>query len=120
MKRDMELIRKLVLALEAEPGYPKNGVKVEGYSDEEIGYHSHLMMEDGLAHGVNVTHHGSPCPAAELTRLTWKGHEFADAVRDEARWKNAMTFIKEKAGAATVAMLTAVLTDLMKKSLGLK
>jgi uncharacterized protein DUF2513 len=37
-------------------------------------------------------------PELLLTNLTWAGHEFADAARDEKRWKKAMQSFERKAG----------------------
>ena len=48
MKRDMELIRKLVLALENEPtGYAPENLNIEGYTSEQVGYHAYLMIDAG-------------------------------------------------------------------------
>ena len=120
MKRDMELIRKLVLAIEDAPtGYAPDNLTLEGYTPEQIGYHAHLMIQAGLATGSDVTHMGSSSPQAILTSLTWAGHEFADAARDEGRWKKAMGIVQEKGGSVTLSVLTQLLTALMKGALGL-
>jgi len=120
MKRDMELIRKLVLALEASPtGYAPKNLEIEGYTDEQIGYHAHLMIDAGLATGSDTTHMGSSSPEAMLRSLTWVGHEFAEAARDESRWKKAMVIVQEKGGSITLSLLTQLLTTLMKGALGL-
>lgn len=120
MKRDMELIRKLVLAIEAAPtGYAPDDLQLEGYTHEQIGYHAHLMTDAGLARGIDTTHMGSGSPQAMLTSLTWAGHEFAEAARDETRWKNAMGIVQEKGGAVTLSVLTQLLTALMKGAFGL-
>jgi len=39
VRRDLELIRKLVLQVEAIPtGYVKEEIEIDGYSAEQIGY----------------------------------------------------------------------------------
>jgi len=120
MKREMDLIRKMILALEEAPsGFAPQDLHVDGYSPEQIGYHAHLMIEEGLAKGTSTTHLRSSSPAAIVRSLTWAGHEFADAARDEARWKKAMGMVKEKTGSVSIAVLTQLLTGLMKGALGL-
>lgn len=120
MKRDMELIRKMVLGIEEAPGgFAPGRFNIDGYSEGQIGYHAHLMIQAGLAEGSDITHTGSSGPEAILTSLTWAGHEFADAARDEGRWKRAMVIVKEKAGSVTIGVLTQLLTGLMKSALGL-
>lgn len=121
MKRDMDLIRKLALALEEAPtGFAPNGIVIEGYTPEQIGYHAHLMVQAGLATGTDVTAFGDGSPVAMLQTLTWEGHEFVEAARDDTRWKKAMGIVKEKAGSITLAVLVQLLTELMKGSVGLR
>lgn len=120
MKRNMNLVRKLVLEIEDNPtGFVPKDLAIEGYHKEEIGYHFYIMMEAGLIRGVDVTTHGSKTPEAIATGLTWAGHEFADAVRDPNRWEKAMQLTKEKAGSVTLDVLVKVLSSLMSSALGL-
>jgi uncharacterized protein DUF2513 len=122
MKRDMELIRKILLAVEASPsGWAPSEVhelQMEGYSEEEVGYHALLVIEAGFAKGEDMTGAGLS-PRGFLYRLTWQGHEFLDAARDDTRWNKAWTIVREKAGSVTVDVLKQVLTGLMKDALGL-
>lgn len=116
----MELIRKLILALEDAPtGDVSGDLDIEGYTPEQIGYHAYLLLDAGLAEGDRIDHMGSDGPGAMLTNLTWAGHEFADAARDETRWKKAMGVVQEKGGAVTLSVLTQFLTALMRSALGL-
>jgi hypothetical protein len=120
MKRDMELVRKLVLMIEDGPnGYAPENLKIEGYSAEQVGYHAYLMINAGLAIGLETGEFGSTSPEAMLTSLTWAGHEFAEAARDESRWKKAMAMVREKGGSVTISVLTQILTGLMKGAFGL-
>lgn len=120
MKRDMELVRKLVLAIEDNPtGFAPKDLGIEGHKKEEVGYHIYIMMEAGLIRGTQVTTHGSKSPEAIATSLTWAGHEFADAARDPDRWEKAMQLTKEKAGSVTLDVLVKLLTSLMSSALGL-
>jgi hypothetical protein len=91
MKRDMELIRRLVLKLEDAPtGYAPDDFNVDGeYTPEQIGYHAYLMIQAGLATGSDITSMNSGSPIGAVTGLTWAGHEFADAAGDEKRWRHA-------------------------------
>jgi hypothetical protein len=120
MKRDLELIRKMVLAIEDAPsGWAPHPLKIEGYSDAQVGYHAYLLVDAGLAAGEDATSSGSEGPEGFVSTLTWAGHEFADVSRDDTRWKNAMGAVKEKAGTVTVAVLTQLLAALMKGALGI-
>ena len=119
MKRDMELIRKMVLAVEEGPnGYAPDDLRIEGYTAEQLGYHAHLLVEDSLATGPITTHINGSGPSAQITALTWSGHDFADVVRDETRWRKAMGIVQEKGGAVTLDIIKDVLLRLARASLG--
>jgi hypothetical protein len=120
MKRDMNLVRQIVLSIEASPsGFAPRELAVEGYSHEEIGYHLFIMLEAGLIRGADVTVHGANSPEAIATSLTWAGHEFADAARNEDLWAQAMKLTREKAGGVTIDLLMKLLTSLASSALGL-
>ena len=120
MKRDMELIRKMLIAIEDYPkGYAPDPLKIDGYSDEEIGYHAYLLIDAGLARGNETTEVGDLSPMETIFKLTWAGHEFCQASREETRWKKAMKFVAEKGGSITFTVLTELLASFMKEAFGL-
>jgi len=52
-------------------------------------------------------------------RLTWAGHEFLDAARNETVWKKASERIKKSGVDVTISLLKDILNQLLKQSLGL-
>ncbi len=54
-----------------------------------------------------------------ITSLTWEGHEFTEAARDERRWKKAVGIVAEKGGNITLDVMKQLLMSLMKGTLGL-
>jgi hypothetical protein len=120
MTRDLELIRKLILAVEASPtGYVKDDLEIESYSPEQIGYHAYLLVDAGLAKGVDITTIGSSSPNWQILHLTSAGHDFADAARDDSTWKKATGLVKDKAGGVTLDVMKQVLISVIKSALGL-
>ena len=119
MKRDMDLIRAILLLVEVESsGYAPQNLEVEGYTQEEIGYHISLLGEAGLAVVHDVTDFGSKSPTGKIIRLTWAGHEFLDAARERTTWNQAKDAIN-KVGGATLQVWIAVLTAYVTKKLGI-
>ena len=55
-----------------------------------------LLAEAGLIEATNVSSFDGPDWKAK--RLTWSGHEFLEASRDQNRWQKALTLIKERGG----------------------
>lgn len=97
MKRDMDLIRLLLLDKEGE-----DLVNLSKYTDEQIKYHLALLIEAELMEG-NVQYSSrmhSEIPAKIwVSRITWNGHEFLDKARNEKVWNKAKEIIKD-AGAS--------------------
>ena len=120
MRRDMELIRKMLIAIEDNSaGWAPDPFKIEGYSDDTIAYHAYLLVDAGLAKGTDVTSTMSNAPEYVIQTLTWAGHEFCQAAREDTRWKKAMGMIAEKGGAITFEVLKELLVSLMRTALGL-
>lgn len=92
MKRDPDLIRDLMLALEAEEGAELLHVPlVAGYSRARIDHHFRLLIEAGLASAGHVSSDGRRWVAV---RLTWLGHDYLDTIRDRRVWKQTKAAMK--------------------------
>ncbi|MGE6995457.1 DUF2513 domain-containing protein [Pseudomonas sp. NPDC047961] len=112
MQRDMDLIRLLLLKVEALP-IPVNsmGVLREAdlgdleFSHEEIAYHWNLIVEAGLIEQPGNT----PKGLLAVRRLTWKGHDFVDSVRDDDVWQKT-----RKGALAAGGMSIDLVADLAK------
>ncbi|ARL86692.1 DUF2513 domain-containing protein [Burkholderia pseudomallei] len=109
MKRDMDLIRELMLKLESLPmEYGDNihiapdnsAVQVEGYSFDEIAYHLDLIVRAGFTER-SVSH---PAIGFMFRGLSWSGHDFLDSVRSPDVWSNAKQ-VASAAGGFTVDLL---------------
>ncbi len=119
MKRDLDLVRKMLLAIEDSPSGWAPDLKFDGYTDVQVGYHAYLLIDAGLARGDDGSTMGSKAPEGIITSLTWAGHEFAEAARDEGRWTKAMGIVTQKGGNVTLDVMKALLVSLMKSALGL-
>ena len=94
MKRDMELIREILLAVEAGD----DSSKISGYDPDLIKYHQALTIEAGLVDGVTSKSTSNTTKVANfisLRKLTWNGHEFIDAVRQDSIWNTVKTEFKD-------------------------
>src|SRR5262249_28078909 len=95
MRRDMDLIRELLLRLEGLPRDRMGGVysiyaydadfKGEGKTDEEVDYHFQLLRDSGLIDSPG----SQPMDGITFSGLTWQGHDFVDAIREEKVWRLA-------------------------------
>lgn len=110
MKRDMDLIRQILLDLEADaetaPGT---------YDQRTIDYHKALLVDAGLVKGRPYYEGGDY--KALVEHLAWDGHEFLDAARDERGWKAVMKKVGESAGTTSIAVIQAMLVEFAKTRL---
>jgi len=120
MKREMDLIRAIVLAVEDHPhGFAPHDITIDGYSAEQIGHHNYLHWKEGYVEGFDLTSLSDTSHVAGITSLTWKGHEFADLARGERGWAHVMKLVREKGDTVSIGVLVQLLSAYMKNSFGL-
>jgi hypothetical protein len=95
MKRDMDLIRKILFAVETRTNALPEAVVVEGYDKPIVIRHVQMLMEAGLLDGNQRADGRSHYPIITITDLSWQGHEFLAAVRHDGIWNK----IKQRFGA---------------------
>jgi Hypothetical protein (DUF2513) len=116
MQRNMDLVRMILLRMEADPsGRAPNDLGIRSYERDQVGYHAHIMAQEGLIEAIEVTGFESTGPEVIPTGLTWKGHEFLDLARDQERWNKAKAIIA-KVGTAPISVWMKVLGDLLWKT----
>lgn len=119
MQRDLNLIRQMLIAIENAPSGWAPELNFDGYSNDQINYHAYLLIDAGLARGHDITTLTSDGPEGAITHLTWEGHEFAAAARNESRWNKAMGVVAEEGGNITLDVMKQLLVSFMKASIGL-
>jgi hypothetical protein len=114
MKRDMDLIRKILFKIESFPSDDDiEPIVLEGYTPEQINYHVYLIHEAGLIRGHILYGHGTVAPQSYVIfGLTWAGHDFLDACRDDSRWNKAKEIVTRMGGSVTFDALKSILVQL--------
>ena len=98
MKRDMELVRAILFALEEkENSNVTRGLKVDGYSGETVPYHCKMMHEAGMIdfYSESRTGNGS-IYLYQVGNLTWYGQEYLEQIRQDTVWNRTKDVIKDK------------------------
>ena len=114
MKRDMDLARQIMLELEQ---VPFTGdwmlLSVEGHNAGAVSYHVKLLAQAGLVEAEKISDFegDSWMPVS----LTWQGHEFLAAAKNETIWQKAKNFIQDKGGALTFEVAKTVLAQVALK-----
>ena len=95
MRRDMELVRAIMLNVESGD----LNVGVDGYDAGAVNYHKALLIEAGLLEGK--PHYPMSTAAIDvpdgvkIKRMTWQGHDFIGAIRTDTKWGKVKRFLAE-------------------------
>ncbi len=92
MKRDMELIRAILLEVEKQdPASNLPAIEIEGYDNKTVFEHAKLMEEGGLINGCCFD---LSCNVF-IQSLTWSGYDYLDKIRDTTVWEKTKVEIKK-------------------------
>lgn len=120
----MDLIRDLLMYFEARPSssvLDPGKIEIEGHDESSIAYHVTLMCEAGLlsCELIRSTTTEDRVVKGLPFRLTWEGHEFLDAARNDSTWERAKSKFAEHGLSASFTLLRTVLVGIAKQQLNL-
>lgn len=102
----MELVR--LLLVQCESG--SSSAEPANYSNQEVLYHLVLMKDAGLIDANFIEGNGILPHDVRNLRLTWAGHDFLDAARDDTIWNMA----KDKFLKPGISWTFAILVEWLK------
>lgn len=118
MKRNMDLVRELLLRLEelhVPAGsafvleFDKPPLNVEGETLDDVAYAVRMLEDAGF---LDLTR-TQPALGVCLRGLTWRGHDFIDSVRDPEIWRKTKEGA-EAAGGFTIELLSELAKGFIK------
>jgi hypothetical protein len=114
MKRDLELVRRILLDIEGDGESHSSWSTLidQGYAPGAIQYHVQLLHDAGLIHADELVP-GQWWPE----RITWAGHEFLDAARSEEHWSQAIRRVESELGSAPFQVVHDLLVRMARESL---
>jgi Hypothetical protein (DUF2513) len=106
MKRNMELIRDILLRVEADPkldgaDFRRATAETLGITERteaEVAYHLDLLIQAGFLNGNTKMLGRGDQKLTRISKLTWEGHEFLDDIRDPEIWRKTKDREKAVAG----------------------
>jgi hypothetical protein len=110
MKRDMDLIRKIMLVVEDSDGQADlSPLLADGYTERQLTGHAALIFKAGLAERMSDEQGLDGDCFCILTGLTWAGHDFISNAKSDRVWNQAKSKVLETAGGLSLdAMKTAL------------
>lgn len=123
MKRDLDLMRKILLRIEAQPEVPPKTLIIEDFLDlcdnpQVLSLHIGLLRDSGLIETAGESYDGD-VRDYDIARLTFNGYEYLDSVRSAKVWK-AVRERLSAIGGATLEIVMEVAAEQVKKELGLQ
>jgi hypothetical protein len=122
MKRDLELIRKILLAVEDD----REPLSILDEDQSMICYQVSLLIdcrfvEGKVAWGPGVGGRIAPMTCF-ITRMTMAGHDYLDSVRDPKVWERTKGKLEKVGGGGPLELVkdiaAKIMADLIKSSLG--
>ena len=106
MKRDMDLVRYILISAEsAEDGLKLSDVEPYGCDAKTAAFHIEMMRAHGLI-DAKVTYAFGGAPLyGEVSGLTWEGYEYLDAVRSNRVWEKAKSAVSKSIGEASLSVM---------------
>ncbi|SCY27705.1 DUF2513 domain-containing protein [Nitrosospira sp. Nsp13] len=123
MKRDFDLIREILLHVEASPANVRPyRVQFPESDQDTIDEHVELLIESGLLEGNPRHRAGAPLYVdmeVMVARLTWDGHDFLSSIQDDTIWRKAKATILMPSASFTFGLLVEWLKIQIKAKTGI-
>ena len=97
MKRDMDLVR--LILLEIEDKYRSTAIydlAIDGYDTEMVAYHCKILYEAGLISDYKAQYADNEIYVFGVGSLTWDGNDLLEKIRDDSQWKKVKETITKK------------------------
>lgn len=109
MKRDMDLVREILLHVSESEISVDASVFVDTNNDlDKVIYTIDIMKEAGLIKANIKRAFQKGYVSASINSLTWEGHDFLDSVRSDKVWKEVKKSISKVAGSVSLAVIKQV------------
>ncbi|WP_437225053.1 DUF2513 domain-containing protein [Planctomicrobium sp. SH661] len=128
MKRDMELIKQILLFTESLPegkGLGRQAPPIPGYDEQAIQEHVYLLEDSGFIYprsrdALLPTGFDGLLNRDRMSgKLTWQGHDFLAEAKVPSLWASAMQRVSQLGGSVSMDVFKSLLTQAAKNQLGL-
>ena len=119
MKRDLDLVRQLMLQIEALPAAPPVQYRMSEIEDPVLLAHLEMLIEAGLVSGRISRSQGARGDVISVSGLTWQGHEWVEMVRSQSLWNEVKSAVLDGGGVLTFELTRAMAAKLLRARLAL-
>lgn len=118
MKRDLDLLRDMLLVIESIEAKSQRVINIETFyhlcSDSyTVSQHIRLLLDSGFIEADGPLYNGD---AADfyITRITSSGYDYLDSVRNPGIWAATKAKLQTLGGSATLEIVKTIAIDLVK------
>ena len=86
MTRDMDLIRRIFLEIEARKDVSLRPIQIDDVDTVILARHLELLLDAKLIEGAKSVSGSGGAPYIRVKDLTWDGHEFIGAIKNDGVW----------------------------------
>ena len=119
MKRDLDLVRQLMLQIEALPAAPPVQYRMSEIEDPVLLAHLEMLIEAELVNGRISRSQGARGDVISVSGLTWQGHEWVEMVRSQSLWNEVKSAVLDGGGVLTFELTRAMAAKLLRARLAL-
>jgi len=119
MKRDLDLVRQLMLQIEALPAAPPVQYRMSEIEDPVLLAHLEMLIEAGLVNGRISRSQGARGDVISVSGLSWQGHEWIDMVRSQSLWNEVKSAVLDAGGVLTFDLTRAMAAKIFRARLAL-
>lgn len=123
MIRDLDLIRNILLAIEANTN-PYNRLSVQNFVSDDydefmVSGHIKLLLDCDFIEASKIAICGQAFDDYIIKRLTMFGFDYLDSVRSDSVWDATKAKIKEVASGASLDVVKTVASSVILSALGI-
>ena len=119
MKRDLDLVRQILLQIEALPAGPPAQYRMSEIEDPVLLAHFELVLGSGLVNGRISRSQSVRGDVISISGLTWEGHEWIEMMRSQSVWNETKSHLLDNGGALVHGLMKAVAERILRAQLGL-
>lgn len=122
MRRDLDLLRNILLGVEASDG--SHMLKITDfindiYDEATVSYHIELLVDAKYIEAKDISSLENQFKYFLISRLTMQGHDYLDAVRNDNVWAEIKKQLKDFAVSAPLDLIKTVGSSVLSQMIGM-
>ena len=93
MQRNIEMIRKVLLAIQARSDMHPQELSIDGEDDFTVRHHVAILYAEGFINGSSFETSDVPYKAVYISDLTWAGHDIVAVLANDKVWSKITSSI---------------------------